>query len=82
MVASGNTAAGRKITGPAAAAMPGWCLKTALGQGPGNPRAPFESGLRAPASPAQAGQIQTKHGHRCPSEVDLGLYLRRHQGGD
>ena len=24
-----------------------------------------ESALRAPASPAQAGQIQTKHGHRC-----------------
>jgi hypothetical protein len=34
------------------------------GQGPGNPRAPFESALRVPASPAQAGQIQTKHGHR------------------
>jgi hypothetical protein len=34
------------------------------GQGPGNPRAPFDSALREPASPAPAGQIQTKHGHR------------------
>ena len=56
---------GEKSPALHAAAMPGWCLKTALGQGPGNPRAPFDSALREPASPAPAGQIQTKHGHRC-----------------
>ena len=58
---------GEKSPALHAAAMPGWCLKTALGQGPGNPRAPFDSALREPASPAPAGQIQTKHGHRCAS---------------
>ena len=66
-----------------AAAMPGWRLKTALGQGPGNPRAPFDSALREPASPAPAGQIQTKHGHRWRFDrwTDLWAFLTSAEPG-